>query len=81
MPTPSPHYAGDPVLVALGEAIRRARQARGMSQEDLAENSSVERAYMGSIERGRQNPSVMKLAQVAKALGLPLAELIADAGI
>ncbi|RSZ38215.1 XRE family transcriptional regulator [Variovorax sp. 553] len=81
MPTPSPSYAGDPVLVALGAAIRRARKARGLSQEGLAEDSSVERAYMSSIERGLQNPSVMKLVQVANALGLPLADLIADAGI
>lgn len=81
MPTPSPSLAGDPVLVALGAAIRRARKARGLSQEGLAQESSLERAYMSSIERGLQNPSVMKLVQVARVLGLPLSELIADAGL
>ncbi|WP_455240152.1 helix-turn-helix domain-containing protein [Variovorax durovernensis] len=81
MPDPSPSFAGDTVLVALGAAIRRARKARGLSQEGLADVSSSERSYISSIERGNQNPSVMKLVQVANALGLPLAELIADAGI
>ncbi|WP_445288674.1 helix-turn-helix domain-containing protein [Variovorax atrisoli] len=81
MPSPSPSLAGDPVLVALGAAIRRARKARGLSQESLAQESSLERAYMSSVERGLQNPSVYKLVQLARVLGLPLSELIADAGL
>lgn len=81
MPDPSPSLAGDPVLVALGAAIRRARKTRGLSQEKLAQKSSMERAYVGAIERGYQNPSFMKLAQVAKVLDLPLSKLIADAGL
>lgn len=81
MPTPSPTHAGDPVLVALGAAIRKARKVRGMSQETLAHDSGVERAYMSAIERGMQNVSVMALVRVASALGLPLAALLASAGI
>lgn len=81
MPTPSPTYAGDPVLVAMGAAIRRARIARGISQEGLATDSGVERAYMSSIERGLQNSSLMKLVQVANAMGMSLAELCLDAQI
>ena len=81
MPTPSPSHAGDPVLVALGAAIRKARKLRSMSQETLAYDSGVERAYMGSIERGMQNVSLMTLARIASALGSPLSALIADAGL
>ncbi|CKR59754.1 putative transcriptional regulator [Mycobacterium tuberculosis] len=81
MPSPSPSLAGDPVLVALGAAIRRARKARGLSQEGLAQESNLERSYMSSVERGLQNPSVYKLVQLARVLGLPLSELIADAGL
>lgn len=81
MPTPSPSYAGDPVLMALGGAIRHARKAQGMSQESLAAESGVERAYMSGIERGMQNLSLMTLARVAKALGLSVADLVVDAHI
>ncbi|RZL62862.1 MAG: XRE family transcriptional regulator [Variovorax sp.] len=81
MPTPSPNHAGDPVLVALGAAIRKERKVRGMSQEVLAHDSGVERAYMSAIERGMQNLSVMALVRMAKALGLTLADLMAAAKI
>lgn len=81
MPTPSPSYAGDPVLMALGDAIRHARKVQGMSQESLAAESGIERAYMSGIERGMQNLSLITLARVAKALGLSVADLVVDAHI
>jgi len=55
MAKPSPTYADDPVLVALGEAIRRARIGIGLSQEVLAVDAGLDRSYMGGIERGEHN--------------------------
>lgn len=81
MPSPSPKYALDPALVALGDAIRRARLASGMSQEDLAFQSKIERSYMSSVERGMQNVGVMALVRVAGTLKITVAELLASAGI
>ena len=63
------------VARALGARIRELRQARGWSQEHLAELASVHRTYMWGIERGVRNPSLRHLAQIANALGVPIADL------
>ncbi|WP_271009431.1 helix-turn-helix domain-containing protein [Paucibacter sp. B51] len=81
MPTPSPRHAQDPILVALGNAIREIRLEAGMSQEDLAHGSQIDRAYMSSIERGRQNPGIISIARIAGALGLAVSELMRRAQI
>ena len=81
MPTPSPKHAQDPALVALGRAIRLARASNGISQEELAHRSQIDRSYMSSIERGIQNPGVMTLLQIAKAVEVRLSDLIAKAGL
>lgn len=79
MPTPSPKYAHAPVLVALGETIRSLRKAQGISQEELAHRSQVDRAYMSSIERGTQNPGVMTIIRIADAMGVSVAEIFTAA--
>jgi len=79
MPTPSPKYANDPVLIALGEAIRSMRKARGISQEELAHRSQVDRAYMSSIERGIQNPGVMTIIRIANGMNISVAEIFSTA--
>lgn len=81
MPTPSRNHAGDPALVALGATIRKMRKARGLSQEALAEDSDVERAYMSGIERGVQNLTFMALLRIARALNASIAEVSAAAEI
>ena len=47
-----------------------------MSQETLADLADIDRSYMSSVERGLRNISVLNLASVAKALDVPLVELI-----
>ncbi|PND33855.1 transcriptional regulator [Achromobacter pulmonis] len=79
MPITSPRYANDPVLVALGEAIRRSRRVRGISQEELAHRSEIDRSYMSSIERGGQNPGIVSVARIARALEMSVAELMTEA--
>jgi transcriptional regulator with XRE-family HTH domain len=65
----------------MGGAIRNARKVKGLSQESLAAESGIERAYMSGIERGMQNMSLMTLAKVAKALGISVADLVVEARI
>lgn len=60
---------------ALGSRIRELRKKRGWSQEYLATQAGVHRTYMWGIEHGVRNPSVRHLAQIAGALGVPIAEL------
>ena len=68
-------------LVALGEAIRRARLAKGISQEKLALLAEVDRSYVGRIERGDNNAAVLTLARLAAALDTTIAKLMQRAGI
>ena len=81
MPTASPRHAQDPALVALGDAIRKTRKARGLSQEELAFKSQVDRSYMSSIERGAQNPGVVTIVRISAAIGVSMAELMAEANL
>ncbi len=81
MAKPSPQFAGDPVLVALGDAIRRARTEAGVSQEALAVDADIDRSYMGGIERGEQNLTVMNIVKIASALEMPPSALLASAGL
>lgn len=79
MPAASPRYAKDPVLVNLGQAIRRIRAERGISQEELAGRAGIDRSYMSSVERGGQNVGVIVLAKVANALAVSISELMLEA--
>lgn len=53
---------------ALGERIRTQRKAKGFSQDALAHSCSVDRSYMGRIERGEVNITVEKLYRIASVL-------------
>jgi transcriptional regulator with XRE-family HTH domain len=79
MPITSPRHANDPALVALGAAIRRCRLAKGVSQEELAHRSAIDRSYMSSIERGGQNPGVISIVRIAHAMEMTMTELMAEA--
>lgn len=81
MPTQSPTYAFDPASVALGQAIRRARKAFGLSQEELAHRAEIDRSHMGSIEGGKQNPTLIVLVRIAYAMDIALVDLVDLAGI
>ena len=56
-------------LQLLGERIRQARKAKGLSQEDLALESNTAPSYIGGVERGQRNPSFKKLCAIAKVIG------------
>ena len=75
MAKPSPQFAGDPVLSALGAAIKRARLNRGLSQEALAIDADLDRSYMGGVERGEHNLALMNLMKIAGALKVKASEL------
>lgn len=58
-----------------GERIKQLRRTRDMSQEDLADAVGIDRSYMGFVERGERNPTLSKIAQIAKALKTSIADL------
>ncbi len=58
-----------------GHRIRELREAKGLSQEELAFKVGVHRTYLGGIERGERNPSLKNIDLIANALEISLAEL------
>ena len=62
-------------LTRFGLAVRRAREAKGLTQERLAERADLDPTYISGIERGVRNASLISLVRVAKGLGMPLATL------
>jgi transcriptional regulator with XRE-family HTH domain len=63
----------------LGEAMRRRRTQLGRSQEQVALDAGIDRAYYSGIERGEQNASYATLLSIADVLGVQLSELQARA--
>lgn len=59
----------------LGRRIRQLRTERGISQEGLAALAGIDRGYMGHIERGSRNISVVKILEISDALSVEPAAL------
>jgi XRE family aerobic/anaerobic benzoate catabolism transcriptional regulator len=65
-------------LRLIGERVRHARARRGMTRKILARDSGVSERYLAELESGRGNISILLLRQIARAMGLPLADLTRD---
>jgi len=61
-----------------GNAIRNVRTTAGLTQEDLADRSGLDRSYIGGIERGERNPTLSVIEKIAAGLGLSVAELFSS---
>ena len=59
-------------LQKIGQNIRAIRKAQGIAQEDLAYQADVARGYMGMIERGESNVSLLMLLRIADTLQVPV---------
>lgn len=62
-------------LELLGKNIRRKRKEQNLSQEALAYEAGIDRAYLGKIERGEKNITVLKLLQICDTLKISVREL------
>ena len=60
----------------VGRNVRAVRQAQGMTQEQLAEKSGFSQQYISDLERGRRNPTVVSLYELAEALGSTPVQLL-----
>ena len=58
-----------------GQRLRSLRQARGLTQERLGELADLNYKYLGSVERGERNPSLLVLERIAIALEVELSDL------
>lgn len=60
----------------LSRNLRRLRTDKGWSQEEFADRAGLHRTYVSGVERGVRNPTITIVAALAKALGVPPAELL-----
>lgn len=60
----------------VGGNVRRLRTEAKLTQEQLAFAAEIDLTYVGGIERGKRNPSVLVLARIASALGREPADLL-----
>jgi transcriptional regulator with XRE-family HTH domain len=63
------------ILINFGKRIRTIREGSGLSQEKLAFESGLDRTYIGSVERGERNISLLNINKVATALKIESANL------
>ena len=61
-----------------GKNVRRVRRQRRLTQEALAFEAEIDLTYVGGIERGKRNPSLLVMARIAKALAVPLSKLLTE---
>ncbi|MGC1164794.1 MAG: helix-turn-helix transcriptional regulator [Solirubrobacterales bacterium] len=73
MPSLSPRHR------ALGEAVRRLRESRDLTQESLADRAGMSTNYVGDAERGERNISVRALWLLADGLNVPASTLLVEA--
>ena len=65
-----------PALLKLGENIRAVREKLGISQEELAHEAGLDRTYVGGVERGERNPTIVSCLKIAEALKVDLCVLV-----
>lgn len=66
----------DKVLRDFGHHLARLRREMGSTQEEVAERSGLHANYIGDLERGQRNPTLMTLLVLAEALDTSLSELL-----
>jgi len=64
------------VLVRFGKRLREIRHRRGISQEKLAGLAGLHRTYVSGVERGERNISLANIERLARALGVPMSDLM-----
>jgi transcriptional regulator with XRE-family HTH domain len=68
-----------PTSEQVGRVVRARREARGDSQETVADAAEISRYYFSEIELGVRNPTLFVLARIAQALDIELSDIIRQA--
>jgi len=64
------------ILQKFGLRVRELRSTKGITQEGLAELTGLSRQYIGDVERGTRNISLVNIEKIASALKITLSELL-----
>lgn len=62
-------------LQRLGDHLRKRREDRGLTQDQLAQQCGLHRTFIGSVERGERNIAVLNLRKIAQVLRVSLSEM------
>lgn len=65
------------IRARLAANVRKAREAKGWSQEDFADRAGIHRTYVSDIERGRRNPTITVVEKLARPFEMTASELLA----
>ncbi len=63
---------------AFAQVLRRLRKNKGLSQEELAHQSDLDRTYISLLERGLRQPSLSSILRLSKPLGVSSADILAE---
>jgi transcriptional regulator with XRE-family HTH domain len=63
------------ILLQFGQRVRKLREAKSMSQEQLGFESDLDRTYISGIERGQRNVALLNIKKIAQALGVSISQL------
>lgn len=66
------------VLARYGKRLREIRKEKNMTQEELAEKANLHYTYIGVVERGQKNISLLNIEKISKALKVNLAEFFSS---
>ncbi len=64
------------VLKEFGAKVKDIREDKNYTQEAFADKAGIERSYMGKIERGESNPTLLKVHKIAKAFKVHSSKLL-----
>ena len=59
----------------MNNRLEELRKAKGLCQEELADALEVSRQTIGSLERGRYNPSILLAFKISRYFGIPIEEI------
>ncbi len=64
---------------AFGITLKRNREQRGITQQELSFNAKIDRTYVSMLERGRRQPTLQVIFDIAAALDMSVTSLIGEA--
>ncbi len=68
------------ILERFGSQVRKLRLDKNLSQEELAYKAGLHRTYIGMIERGEKNITLVNIEKITKALAINICELFQKTG-
>lgn len=68
----------DPAAVKFGALVRRLREERGWTQDEMAERAGMNGSYVGFVERGDNVPTLTVILLLAETLGVDAGDLVRD---